>query len=98
MLLYSHVIIQTCFICLLHFILIELVFIVELADGQTGSGKTHTMVGIQNSLANDLFQLMETEEEVVGKGLQVYVSFFEIYGGRCQDLLNNRNRLNVSMR
>ena len=26
---------------------------------------------------------------------QVTVSFFEIYGGRCQDLLNNRNRLIV---
>ena len=26
---------------------------------------------------------------------QVTVSFFEIYGGRCQDLLNNRNRLVV---
>ena len=26
---------------------------------------------------------------------QVSISFFEIYGGRCQDLLNNRNRLNV---
>ena len=23
------------------------------------------------------------------------MSFFEIYGGRCQDLLNNRNRLVV---
>jgi kinesin family member 2/24 len=27
--------------------------------------------------------------------MQVTVSFFEIYGGRCQDLLNNRNRLIV---
>jgi hypothetical protein len=27
--------------------------------------------------------------------LQVLVSFFEIYGGRCQDLLNNRQRLNI---
>lgn len=27
--------------------------------------------------------------------VQVYVSFFEIYGARVQDLLNRRNRLNV---
>ena len=26
---------------------------------------------------------------------QVFVSFFEIYGGRCQDLLNRRHRLVV---
>ena len=25
----------------------------------------------------------------------VYVSYFEIYGGRCQDLLNARQRLQV---
>jgi kinesin family protein 2/24 len=25
----------------------------------------------------------------------ISISFFEIYGGRCQDLLNNRNRLTV---
>ena len=61
------------------------------AYGQTGSGKTHTMVGIQSLLVDDLFQLLEE-----GDGsLQVFISFFEIYGGRCQDLLNNRNRLNV---
>jgi len=23
------------------------------------------------------------------------VSFFEIYGGRCYDLLNNKNKLNI---
>lgn len=61
------------------------------AYGQTGSGKTHTMVGIQSLLASDLFQMLESEQS----SLQVFVSFFEIYGGRCQDLLNNRNRLNV---
>lgn len=26
---------------------------------------------------------------------QIVVSFFEIYGGRCQDLLNDRQRINV---
>jgi kinesin family protein 2/24 len=50
------------------------------------------MVGIQGLLASDLFQLLEAEAVA---DLEVAVSFFEIYGGRCQDLLNNRNRLSV---
>lgn len=61
------------------------------AYGQTGSGKTHTMMGIQKFIADDLFQLLEAADE----NLQVFLSFFEIYGGRCQDLLNNRHRLTV---
>jgi kinesin family protein 2/24 len=58
------------------------------AYGQTGSGKTYTMVGIQKFLAEDLFHSL-------GPGAVVFVSFFEIYGGRCQDLLNDRARLNI---
>lgn len=64
------------------------------AYGQTGSGKTYTMVGIQSSIAHDLFQMMESHE-VPKEDCKVFLSFFEIYGGRCQDLLNNRNRLNI---
>lgn len=58
------------------------------AYGQTGSGKTFTMVGVQRFLAEDMFRALQT-------GTQVFVSFFEIYGGRCQDLLNDRARLNI---
>eukprot|EP01033_Poteriospumella_lacustris_P001859 gene1859-1352_t len=61
------------------------------AYGQTGSGKTFTMQGVQKFVAEDLFALIDAMDSPI----QVYVSYFEIYGGRCQDLLNNRNRLNV---
>jgi kinesin family protein 2/24 len=80
------------------------------AYGQTGSGKTHTMVGIQRSMADDLFYALHTAGEGGGGGegeggqaalpvdmgsVRVLVAFFEIYGGRCQDLLNHRNRLTI---
>jgi kinesin family member 2/24 len=64
------------------------------AYGQTGSGKTYTMVGIQKQSADDLFALLDAQPEHAAS-LHVYVSFFEIYGGRCQDLLNSRHRLDV---
>lgn len=65
------------------------------AYGQTGSGKTFTMQGIQSYVADDLFALLRHHEEENGKHIEVFVSYFEIYGGRCQDLLNSRQRLNV---
>eukprot|EP00903_Cladosiphon_okamuranus_P015554 g14359.t1 len=60
------------------------------AYGQTGSGKTYTMVGIQKNATSDLFD--QLAEMPGGDALSVHVSFFEIYGGRCQDLLNHRHR------
>ena len=63
------------------------------AYGQTGSGKTYTMQGIQNQMVDDLF--LGIEQAQAHTDTQILVSYFEIYGGRCQDLLNNRNRLNV---
>ena len=59
------------------------------AYGQTGSGKTYTMKGIQNLAIDSIFE-GNTE-----KRFEFYVSFFEIYGGRLFDLLNNRNKLAV---
>ncbi|CAM9277658.1 unnamed protein product [Pylaiella littoralis] len=60
------------------------------AYGQTGSGKTFTMVGIQKNATSDLFEQLA---QMPSRGsLSVHVSFFEIYGGRCQDLLNHRHR------
>ena len=58
------------------------------AYGQTGSGKTYTMEGVQARAAVQVFQQLSSERSVG-------VSFFEIYGGRCQDLLRERARLQV---
>lgn len=68
------------------------------AYGQTGSGKTHTMNGIQQILCQDLFLLLSkggVENGCSLKETSIMVSFFELYGGFVQDLLNDRNRLKV---
>ena len=77
------------------------------AYGQTGSGKTFTMGGIQTMVAEDLYLLLEeasmgnttgTTDATSPCSLDdtaVCVTFFEIYGGRIQDLLNERKRLKV---
>ena len=59
------------------------------AYGQTGSGKTYTMKGIQNSAITSLFEYNNE------KKFDIFVSFYEIYGGRLFDLLNNREKLSV---
>ena len=56
------------------------------AYGQTGSGKTFTMKGLQNMVIQDLF---------AASNCTFYLSFFEIYGGRCFDLLNERTKLTI---
>jgi len=77
------------------------------AYGQTGSGKTFTMMGMGggkgggngggNDLglyalaARDMFQLLASNESYAN--LQVYCSYFEIYGGKLFDLLNDRKKL-----
>ena len=76
------------------------------AYGQTGSGKTYTMGGIQTMVAEDLFLLLGEASKANNNAshgggacslddTSVYVTFFEIYGGRIQDLLNERKRLKV---
>jgi kinesin family protein 2/24 len=68
------------------------------AYGQTGSGKTHTMNGLQQLLCQDLFLLLSEHGIENGCSLDdttVMISFFEMYGGFVQDLLNDRNRLKV---
>ena len=64
-----------------------------LAYGHTASGKTYTMAGIQRQVADDLFAALELPE--YSPSLQVFVSFFEIYGEHCQDLFNARCRVAV---
>ena len=61
------------------------------AYGQTGSGKTYTMKGIENLSIDELYQ----ESSKMGNKFDFYISFFEIYGGRLFDLLNNKNKLQV---
>lgn len=59
------------------------------AYGQTGSGKTYTMIGkdgkegIYIMAARDLYSRLLP-------GMSINISFFEIYGGRLYDLLNER--------
>lgn len=65
------------------------------AYGQTGSGKTYTMNGIEAMVAEDIFHLLSKGANTNLDNTMVLVSFFEIYGGRIQDLLNKRNRLKV---
>ena len=61
------------------------------AYGQTGSGKTYTMKGIENLSIDELYR----ESSKMGDKFDFYISFFEIYGGRLFDLLNNKNKLQV---
>lgn len=61
------------------------------AYGQTGSGKTYTMQPLPLKASQDIFRLMHYTYR--NQGFQLYVSFFEIYGGKVFDLLNDRKKL-----
>ncbi|XP_001363286.3 kinesin-like protein KIF2C isoform X2 [Monodelphis domestica] len=76
------------------------------AYGQTGSGKTHTMggdfsgknqnasKGIYAFASRDVF-LLKNQPRYKNLGLEVYVTFFEIYNGKLFDLLNKKAKLRV---
>lgn len=76
------------------------------AYGQTGSGKTHTMggdltgkahntsKGIYAMASRDVF-LLKNQPRYRSLGLEVYVTFFEIYNGKLFDLLNKKAKLRV---
>ena len=59
------------------------------AYGQTGSGKTFTVSSVTKYAINDIFKHAQQ------KNVQFYMSFFEIYGGKCIDLLNNRKQVQI---
>ncbi|KAI3775518.1 hypothetical protein L1987_50097 [Smallanthus sonchifolius] len=61
------------------------------AYGQTGSGKTYTMQPLPLKASQDIFSLMHHNYR--NQGFQLFVSFFEIYGGKVFDLLNDRKKL-----
>ncbi|EPY21888.1 kinesin family member 2/24 [Strigomonas culicis] len=63
------------------------------AYGQTGSGKTHTMLG--NNREPGLYAIAAREIFARASKLRavIYVSFYEIYGRKIFDLLNQRERL-----
>ncbi|KAJ6435366.1 hypothetical protein OIU84_000541 [Salix udensis] len=61
------------------------------AYGQTGSGKTYTMQPLPLKASQDILRLMH--HTYWNQGFQLFVSFFEIYGGKLFDLLNDRKKL-----
>ncbi|XP_052182840.1 kinesin-like protein KIN-13B [Diospyros lotus] len=61
------------------------------AYGQTGSGKTYTMKPLPLKASRDILRLMHHTYR--NQGFHLFVSFFEIYGGKLFDLLNERKKL-----
>ncbi|KAK4783937.1 hypothetical protein SAY86_018305 [Trapa natans] len=61
------------------------------AYGQTGSGKTYTMKPLPLKASRDILRLIHYTYR--NQGFQLYVSFFEIYGGKLFDLLSDRKKL-----
>ncbi|XVE52097.1 hypothetical protein DITRI_Ditri02bG0093900 [Diplodiscus trichospermus] len=61
------------------------------AYGQTGSGKTYTMKPLPLKASQDILRLMYHTYR--NQGFQLFVSFFEIYGGKLFDLLSDRKKL-----
>ena len=52
------------------------------------------MNGIQQNIVNEMFKFVNVLNSST-KNCNVSLSFFEIYGGRCLDLLNNKEALNI---
>ncbi|RXI05878.1 hypothetical protein DVH24_017920 [Malus domestica] len=60
-------------------------------NNNLGSGKTYTMQPLPLKASQDILRLML--ETYRTQGFQLFVSFFEIYGGKLFDLLNDRKKL-----
>lgn len=54
-----------------------------------GSGKTYTMQPLPLRACQDIMSIMQQPSHR-NQGLQLWLSFFEIYGGKLYDLLNER--------
>eukprot|EP01018_Ginkgo_biloba_P020497 Gb_02027 [translate_table: standard] len=62
------------------------------AYGQTGSGKTYTMQPLPLKASGDILELMRQPVHR-NQGFRLWLSFFEIYGGKLYDLLSDRRKL-----
>ncbi|KAM7467101.1 hypothetical protein LguiB_014663 [Lonicera macranthoides] len=62
------------------------------AYGQTGSGKTYTMQPLPLRAAGDLARLLY-QPTYRTQRLKLWLSYFEIYGGKLYDLLSDRKKL-----
>ena len=65
------------------------------AYGQTGSGKTFTMEGVQEKAVHDLFSGSQIMREDTGQIFTFMISYFEIYGEKLYDLLNDHQKLEI---
>jgi hypothetical protein len=61
-----------------------------------GSGKTYTMQPLPLRATQDIMTLMQ-QPKYRSQGLQLWLSFFEIYGGKLYDLLNERRCITQSI-
>jgi kinesin family protein 2/24 len=61
------------------------------AYGQTSSGKTYTMQGIQENSVKQLFKL----KQELAPNSKLKIAFYEIYGGSCFDLLNEKAKVQI---
>ena len=55
----------------------------------TGSGKTYTMQPLPLRACQDILNMMQ-HPSYRNQGHQLWLSFFEIYGGKLYDLLSER--------
>ncbi|XP_022721932.1 kinesin-like protein KIN-13A [Durio zibethinus] len=62
------------------------------AYGQTGSGKTFTMQPLPLRAAQDLVRILH-QPVYCNQRFKLWLSFFEIYGGKLFDLLSDRKKL-----
>uniref|UniRef100_A0A7N1A0M0 Kinesin-like protein n=1 Tax=Kalanchoe fedtschenkoi TaxID=63787 RepID=A0A7N1A0M0_KALFE len=62
------------------------------AYGQTGSGKTFTMQPLPLRASEDIFRLLH-HPSYRNQRFKLWLSYFEIYGGKLYDLLSNRKKL-----
>ncbi|KQK07412.1 kinesin-like protein KIN-13A [Brachypodium distachyon] len=62
------------------------------AYGQTGSGKTYTMQPLPLRAAQDMVRLLH-QPVYRNQNFKLWLSYFEIYGGKLYDLLSDRRHL-----